>query len=76
MKTDIKAAEGTADSARSRRTIETSIDAAIARRLRRAKPGTVFTPALFASLGGRAAIDKALQRLAARRVAPSLARPL
>lgn len=53
-------------SARTRRAVETSIDAAIARRLRRSKPGTVFTPALFASLGGRAAIDKALQRLVAR----------
>jgi Family of unknown function (DUF6088) len=53
-------------SARTRRAVETSIDAAIARRVRRSKPGTVFTPALFASLGGRAAIDKALQRLVAR----------
>lgn len=52
--------------ARTRRAVETSIDAAIARRVQRAKPGTVFTPALFASLGGRAAIDKALQRLVAR----------
>ena len=34
--------------------------------MRRSKLGTVFTPALFASLGGRAAIDKALQRLVAR----------
>lgn len=55
-----------ARSARNRRAVETSIDAAIARRVRRSKPGTVFTPALFASLGGRAAIDKALQRLVAR----------
>ncbi|MCG3190766.1 MAG: hypothetical protein LKCHEGNO_03588 [Burkholderiaceae bacterium] len=42
------------------------IEADIARRVRRAKPGTVFTPALFAGVGSRAAIDKALQRLAAR----------
>lgn len=38
----------------------------MARRVHRSKPGTVFTPALFASLGGRAAIDKVLQRLVAR----------
>ncbi|MBK9360746.1 MAG: hypothetical protein IPM99_06195, partial [Rubrivivax sp.] len=49
-----------------RRTVDSSIDAAISRKVRRAKPGTVFTPALFAGLGGRAAIDKALQRLVAR----------
>jgi hypothetical protein len=52
--------------ARTRRTVEASIGAAIARRVRRSKPGTVFTPALFADLGARAAIDKALQRLVAR----------
>jgi hypothetical protein len=52
--------------ARPRRTVDSSIDAAISRKVRRAKPGTVFTPALFAGLGGRAAIDKALQRLVAR----------
>jgi len=51
---------------RPRRTVDSSIDAAITRKVRRAKPGTVFTPALFASLGGRAAVDKALQRLVAR----------
>jgi hypothetical protein len=38
----------------------------MARRVSRSRPGTVFTPAFFASLGGRAAIDKALQRLVAR----------
>ncbi len=38
----------------------------MARRVRRSKPGTVFTPTLFAGLGRRAAIDKALQRLVAR----------
>ena len=52
--------------ARPRRTVDSSIDAAISRKVRRAKPGTVFTPALFAGLGGRAAVDKALQRLVAR----------
>ena len=49
-----------------RRVVESSIDAAISRRVRQAKPGTVFTPALFASQGSRAAVDKALQRLVAR----------
>jgi hypothetical protein len=52
--------------AQPRRTVDSSIDAAISRKVRRAKPGTVFTPALFAGLGGRAAVDKALQRLVAR----------
>ena len=52
--------------ARPRRTVDSSIDAAISRKVRRSKPGTVFTPALFAGLGGRAAVDKALQRLVAR----------
>src|SRR4051812_35106447 len=52
--------------ARARRTVDSSVDAAISRKVRVAKSGTVFTPALFASLGGRAAIDKALQRLVAR----------
>ncbi|MDP3084030.1 MAG: DUF6088 family protein [Rubrivivax sp.] len=51
---------------RPRRTVDSSIDAAISRKVRRAKPGTVFTPALFAGLGNRAAVDKALQRLVAR----------
>ena len=45
---------------------EPGIEADITRRVRRAKPGTVFTPALFADSGNRAAIDKALQRLVAR----------
>jgi len=49
-----------------RASAEPSIEADIARRVRGAKPGTVFTPALFAGIGSRAAIDKALQRLAAR----------
>lgn len=39
-----------------------SIDTLLARRVQRATRGTVFTPASFASLGSRAAIDKALQR--------------
>ena len=52
--------------AQPRRAVASSIDAGISRRVRRAKPGTVFTPALFAGLGGRAAVDKALQRLVAR----------
>jgi hypothetical protein len=41
-------------------------EADITRRVRRSKPGTVFTPALFTSAGSRAAIDKAMQRLVAR----------
>ena len=52
--------------ARPRRAVDSSIDAAISRKVRRAKPGAVFTPALFAGFGGRAAVDKALQRLVAR----------
>ncbi len=39
-----------------------SIDTKISRRVRHAARGTVFTPAMFAALGSRAAIDKALQR--------------
>lgn len=57
---------GTTQDVRPRRTVDSSIDAAISRKVRRAKPGTVFIQALFASLGGRAAVDKALQRLVAR----------
>jgi hypothetical protein len=55
-----------ASSARAVPIAEPSIEGDIARRVHRSKPGTVFTPALFASLGSRAAIDKALQRLVAR----------
>jgi Family of unknown function (DUF6088) len=51
---------------RSRPAAESGIEADITRVVRRSKPGTVFTPALFASLGSRAAIDKAMQRLVAR----------
>jgi hypothetical protein len=58
--------EVTSSDAKRRRTVESSIDAAISRKVRRAKPGTVFTPALFVGLGSRAAVDKTLQRLAAR----------
>lgn len=43
-----------------------SFDSLIARRVKAAKRGTVFTPDSFAALGSRASIDKALQRLAAR----------
>jgi hypothetical protein len=39
-----------------------SIDTQLAKRVRRAPPGRVFTPTTFAALGGRDAIDKALQR--------------
>ena len=67
MKTAVPAQRTSiARDARSRRTVDSSIDAAISRKVRRSKPGTVFTPALFAGLGGRAAVDKALQRLIAR----------
>lgn len=41
------------------------VDTGIAKQVRRAKPGTVFTPALFAGQGSRAAVDKTLQRLVA-----------
>jgi hypothetical protein len=68
---DTKAAGPSSDTsitrdARRRRSVDSSIDAAISRKVRRAKSGAVFTPTLFADLGGRAAIDKALQRLVAR----------
>jgi len=39
-----------------------SIDSQIASRVRRSRPGSVFTPATFVALGSRDAIDKALQR--------------
>jgi hypothetical protein len=52
------------------------VDAAVARRVQRAAPGTVFTPALFARSGSRAAVDKALQRLVARGALRRLARGL
>ena len=40
-----------------------SLDAQIGRRVQRSPRGAVFTPAAFTTLGSRAAIDKALQRL-------------
>lgn len=58
-------AKRTADT-RSRPAGKPGSEADITRRVRRSKPGTVFTPALFASAGSRAAIDKAMQRLVAR----------
>jgi Family of unknown function (DUF6088) len=58
----IKRTAGTAP----RSNAEPGIEADIACRVRRSKQGTVFTPALFANTGSRAAIDKALQRLVAR----------
>ena len=65
---DMRLAPGEAQKTkrRVRRTVETSIDAGIARRIRAARPGSVFTPAVFAGTGSRDAIDKTLQRLAAR----------
>jgi hypothetical protein len=53
-----------------------SIDAQIARRVRRSARGSVFTPATFTALGSRAAIDKALQRLVAKGELRRLARGL
>jgi len=44
---------------------KSSTDTKVARHIRHSQRGTVFTPALFARLGSRAAIDKALQRLVA-----------
>ena len=53
-----------------------SIDAAIRAQVTAAKRGSVFTPADFASLGSRAAVDKVLSRLTAggelRRIARGL----
>jgi hypothetical protein len=59
-----------------RRRVPASIDASVARRVQRAAPGTVFTPALFAKAGSRSAIDKALQRLVERGALRRLARGL
>ncbi|HXU29028.1 MAG TPA: DUF6088 family protein [Thermoanaerobaculia bacterium] len=50
---------------RARRPVESNIERRIALQVQKAKRGTVFTPALFADFGSRAAIDKALQRLVA-----------
>ena len=59
-----------------RRRVPSSTDAAVARRVQRAAPGAVFTPALFARAGSRAAVDKALQRLVERGALRRLARGL
>lgn len=59
-----------------RRRVALSIDAAIAAQVQRARPGSVFTPALFAAQGSRAAVDKALQRLVARGALRRLSRGL
>jgi len=59
-----------------RRRVPASVDAAVARRIQRAAPGSVFTPALFARVGSRAAVDKALQRLTERGALRRLARGL
>jgi Family of unknown function (DUF6088) len=56
--------------------VPASIDSAIGRRVQRAPPGTVFTPAHFAQLGSRDAVDKALQRLVARGALRRLSRGL
>jgi len=53
-----------------------SVEARLARRIRRSAPGTVFTPDTFAALGSRAAVDKALQRLVARGLVRRLSRGL
>jgi Family of unknown function (DUF6088) len=53
-----------------------SIETRIARRVQRSPRGTVFTPATFAALGSRAAIDKALQRQVAQGALRRLARGL
>lgn len=66
MKSDLATPADRATVKRTRRPVPGSIDAAITAQVSRAKPGTVFTPALFTGLGGRAAVDKALQRMVAR----------
>lgn len=53
-----------------------SVDSQIAHQVEQSVPGTVFTPDAFALLGSRSAIDKALQRLAARGVLRRLSRGL
>ncbi len=56
--------------------VPTSIDAAIRAQLNAAEKGRVFSPTDFTDLGGRAAVDKVLSRLAAsgelRRIARGL----
>lgn len=55
---------------------QNSIDTQIARRVRGSARGTVFTPATFAQVGSREAIDKALQRLVAKGALRRLSRGL
>lgn len=57
-------------------TARTSVDAAIRAQLRQAKPGQVFSPSDFVNLGGRAAVDKVLSRLAASGAVRRIARGL
>jgi len=58
------------------RAVPYSIDTQIARRVQRSPRGTVFTPASFAALGSRAAVDKALQRQVAKGTLRRLSRGL
>lgn len=53
-----------------------SLDSQLSRRVHRCAGGTVFTPDAFATMGSRAAIDKALQRLVARGALRRLSRGL
>lgn len=53
-----------------------SIDTKIAKRVQHSPQGSVFTPAMFAALGSRAAIDKALQRQVAAGTLRRLSRGL
>lgn len=55
---------------------ETGVEATIAHLAKRAKAGTVFTTAMFAGIGSRAAIDKAMQRLVTRGALRRLSRGL
>ena len=50
------------------------IDSQILRRIKRWGPGSVFTPADFVDLGGRAAVDQTLSRLARGKALRRLAR--
>ncbi|MDX9793528.1 MAG: DUF6088 family protein [Kiritimatiellia bacterium] len=54
--------------------LQNSIESRIGRYVGRCGRGTVFTPATFAAVGSRAAVDKALQRLAAEGVVRRLSR--
>lgn len=57
-----------------RKALQHSIETQISRRVHRSARGTVVTPATFAALGSRAAIDKSLQRLVAQGALRRLAR--